>query len=153
MFLLSFFFFFLALDHGSETWSCAFFFFLSFLSHCLPSWLVFEPHGVCPCQSVFFCFSCFLHPFSLVWQTNVNWVNFFNSIFSIFFLALDYGSETWSGAFFFPSSGPFIGLFIWLFLTLYSLFWSHGGLVVKMYTPFNQFLAILEINFCNLFIF
>ena len=55
--------------------------------------------------------------------------------------------------FFVSSSGPFIGLFIWLFLTLYSLFWSHGGLVVKMYTPFNQFLAILEINFCNLFIF
>ena len=26
---------------------------------------------------------------------------FFNSIFSIVFLALDYGSETWSGAFFF----------------------------------------------------
>ena len=55
--------------------------------------------------------------------------------------------------FFVSSSGPFIGLFIWLFLTLYSLFWSHGGLVVKMYTPFNQFLAILEINFCNLFMF
>ena len=90
---VSSFFFFLALDHGSETWSCAFFFLLlSFLPFTLSSKLACFCTSWCMSLSVsLFCFSCFLHPFSLVWQTNVYWVDFF---FHFYFFSFSWHQTT-----------------------------------------------------------